>query len=219
MNDTTNRTARLLAKANAYMSAKTFRYPVCLDPNVRDEMFRLRDAMETAANAAALAEKYPAKDDPAASGRRTIGDRVNAAQKAIDDLNTRAKELLAAAEANDDLVVVAFAVSPEATDHPDGLAGWYRDFKDRINAEHDARPAGNTGPSKTQMVLSGLPALSFVAVQTPDGEPIGMTWDDARRNLLDDADLEQIEGGVLNLYRGTTAVPFDPASFGRPPTN
>lgn len=215
---TESRTARLLAKANAFMSAKTFRYPVCLDADVRAELNMLRDKMETAATAAALAEKYPAKDDQTPT-RRTIGDRVSAAQKAMDDMSARATELLDAAKASDDLVVVVFAIPADATDHPDGPAGWYRDLKDAINAEVDARGAGVPGPSKTQLVLATLPARSFVAVQSPDGEDIGMTWDDARRNLLDDADAEQIEGGVLNLYRGTTAVPFDPASFGARTTN
>ena len=206
------RVAALLAKAQTFMSAKTFRYPVCLNADRREELYRLRDAMETAANAAALAEKYPVKDER--PGRRTIGDRINDAQRAVQELEQRAADILAAAEADDELLVVAFAIPEDAQQHENGPSGWYRDVKNRISDEVDARAKGDEGPSKPQLVLDRLPAMSFVGVQTPDGIDIGMSWPDVLRNLLDDADMEQVEAGVLSLYRGTTAVPFDPANFG-----
>jgi hypothetical protein len=109
--------------------------------------------------------------------------------------------------------------------HPKGLAGWNRERHEAV-----AEDAGVRDADKVRGFTEALVADSYVRAEdgagveivTEDGEGTATgpyTWEDACRDLLDSTDLDRIEDGVVDMYRGGGAVPFDPASFGRPQQN
>lgn len=217
-----SKTSALLAKARTHLATKSYSYPLCLDRELADEIRTCYSAMQTAADAAAMSTYG---DEIGAPRRRTIGDRIGVADQAIADLRQRVAELYDEARANDDLIVLRFAPPAEAVAHPKGLAGWYRERHEAV-----AEDAGVRDADKARVFTEALVADSYaraedgagVEIVTEDGEGTATgpyTWEDACRELLDSTDLDRIEAGVVDMYRGGGAVPFDPASFGRPQQN
>ena len=220
--------AHLLEKATKRLASHDVRYPISLNPETAQELGRLRQAAETAARAAALAEEYPAAEDKPKNGRRTLGARINAAQQAVADIDAQVAALLTEAESADDLVIVRMAFPSDALEHPDGPSGFYRQLwrqcknahtlatdKPDLSSEAVREAISYVGDlTMTELVQRDLAALSFAAVLSPAGEDLGMTWQQAKQGLLNSADVETIHGAVLDLYRDPSAIPFDPASFG-----
>lgn len=201
--------ARLRERALHHLTSRTVRYSVCLNPDTREELRKLAELLQTAAQAGAT-EAAQQSVDPTA--RRTIGsgeapsltDLKTAAEAVMRPLEERSRELLHAAAAADELVVVVFGMPPEARTSP---AEWYEQFK----AQYPAPTL------QEAQLLRDLVGASYDHTEAPDGQDLGLDWAEVAAGVLNHADLELLDQAVLELYRGASAIPFDPASFGRPP--
>ena len=193
----------LRTKALTYLAARTVRYPVCMDDELREQLRLLQDAQFKAAADAAFVEAHPQPGQPAPK-RRTLGDRENAVTVHLRELTAKVSDVLAQAEAADALVVVVFGIPAEAADDP---AGWYEQVAGAYDAEG--------GRSVHQRdIMRDLVRRSYLRTEAPKGEDLGMTYEQARTGLLNHRDLEQLDQLVLQLYREPGVIPFDPASSG-----
>lgn len=59
---------------------------------------------------------------------------------------------------------------------------------------------------------------SFWRAESADGEDVGLSWPEAR-GLLNNADRDAAQVGVLNLNRAPSEIPFTPRSSGVPATS
>lgn len=205
--------ARLREHALNHLSSRQVRYPVCLDPELRDELRRLSTMLKTVADAAATkaAEAAVQGSTEDAPKRRTISDKpvptadlADAAERAMAPMSARVREILDAATEADQLVLVVCGLPPEAADDP---AGYY----ENVAGKYPNRTLSEAA------ILRELTTAAYLRTESPAGEDLGFDWDTARTRVLNHADLEVLDRTVLELYREPSAIPFDPVSFGRPP--
>ena len=208
--------ARLRGRALAHLTSRQVRYPVCLDPDLREELRKLAELLKTVADGAAAkaaelattpeSEKEPAKRRTIADkpGTPTVADLADAAEKAMAPLRERTNTILASAAEADSLVVVVFGMPAEAQDDP---AGYY----EFVAGQHTNRTLEGAA------IRRELVQASYLRTESPAGDDLGFGWDAVRAHVLNHADLEMLDQSVLELYREPSAIPFDPVSFGQPP--
>lgn len=208
--------ARLRERALAHLTSRQVRYPVCLDPELREELRKLAELLKTVADGAAAkaAELATTPANPEdAPKRRTIADKptpptvadlADAAEKAMAPLRERTNTILASAAEADSLVVVVFGMPADAVDDPAA-------FYERIAGQHEQRTLAGAA------IRRELVERSYLRTESAGGDDLGFGWDDVRAHVLNHADLEMLDQSVLELYREPSAIPFDPVSFGQPP--
>ena len=208
--------ARLRERALNHLTSRQVRYPVCLDPELREELRKLAELLKTVADGAAAkaAELATTPANPEdAPKRRTIADKptpptvadlADAAEKAMAPLRERTNTILASAAEADSLVVVVFGMPADAVDDPAA-------FYERIAGQHEQRTLAGAE------IRRELVERSYLRTESPAGDDLGFGWDDVRTHVLNHADLEVLDQSVLELYREPSAVPFDPVNFGQPP--
>ena len=184
----------LRAKALAF--APRFRYPLCLDEAKRAAIDAATQTLvdlhaELADLDSLPAEQKRAKSISSKSPAAVLRDKIKDAEKAVEQ---------AEAEAADDMLVLTWkALDPDA----------YTD----LALSH------MKGGSLNQVTLyPALVAASWAAGESADGEDVRLTFDQVRP-LLNAADWDVVMMGVLNLNRGTNAVPFKQRSSGVPGTS
>ena len=208
--------ARLRERALSHLTSRQVRYPVCLDPELREELRKLAELLKTVADGAAAkaAEQATAPANPEdAPKRRTIADKptsptvadlADAAEQAMAPLRERTNAILANAAEADSLVVAVFGMPAEAIADP---AAYY----ETVAGKHTNRTLEGA------MIRRELVQVSYLRTESPAGDDLNFDWDTARTHVLNHADLEALDQLVLELYREPSAIPFDPVSFGQPP--
>lgn len=209
--------ARLRDRALHHLTSRQVRYPVCLDPELREELRKLSETLKATADEAALKAAElattPAAADAPATRRRTIADKpaqltvaelTEIAEAAMAPLRERTSAILAKAAEDDNLVVVVFGMPAEAIGDP---AAYY----ETVAAEHKQRTMS------AGVIMRELVERSYRYTESPAGDDLDLGWDAVRTSVLNHADLEVLDRTVLELYREPSAIPFDPVNFGQPP--
>lgn len=208
--------ARLRERALAHLTSRQVRYPVCLDPELREELRKLAELLKTVADGAAAkaAELATTPANPEdAPKRRTIADKptpptvadlADAAEQAMAPIRERTNTILANAAEADSLVVAVFGMPVDAQADPS-------QFYELIASQHAQRTLAGAA------IRRELVERSYLRTESPAGDDLGFDWETARTHVLNHADLEVLDQSVLELYREPSAIPFDPVSFGQPP--
>jgi hypothetical protein len=192
---------RLRAKALNHLASREVRYTVSLDPDVIAKLDILREGIERTvltAGTRPLGEM---------STRRTIADTLSASEQAVDDLEREIATVLAQAKADDSLVIVRFGLPAPAKENP---AAYY----ESICAPYDEQ--GGRGKHDDE-IRRALVVASYIATESPDGDDLGFDWATVSSKLLGHADLDNLDRVVLDLYRSTSSIPFDPVNYSQPP--
>lgn len=184
----------LRAKALAY--APTFRLPLCLDDRLRADVDAAVSELAKAQNALAALASVPAEQ------KRAKSIAAKSPTKAAEDAVAAAEAALQAAEdaaAGDVIVLVWRRLDPDAYD--------------------DLMRAHMTG-GRLDLVRF-YPALieaCWHRAESADGQDVGLSWLEAR-GLLNNADRDAAQVGVLNLNRAPSDIPFSPRNSGVPATS
>lgn len=185
----------LRAKALAY--APTFRYPVCLDPEMRTQLdeasSRLLKLQGDLREMAAL----PPDERRAKRMSEQPPSVALAAEVAEAEAEVQRIENLAAG----DVLVVVFRRLP-----PD---------------DYQALVDGHTQGSTVSLpdLHQSIVRESYLRSESGDGEDVGLDYAQIWNGVLNHGDRDVVLVGVLELNRGVSAVPFSQRSSGQPGTS
>ena len=81
-------------------------------------------------------------------------------------------------------------------------------------AAHRERATGKGGITNVIELGTALLAASYRRTESPSGEDVGLTWEQARKPL-DDGDLEALRAQIIGHNRVGASIPFDPRPSGK----
>jgi len=193
---------KLRDKALKHIAEREVRYTISLDPEVTLKLNMLRRGIE---RAAAEAATRPPGTMPSTK-RRTLADTMTETEKAVAELDAEVAKLLEQAREDDSLVVVRFGIPAAARDD---IAGYF----EATSAKYDALGgrSAHADEIKRELVVVG-----YLATESPAGESLDFDWATVSTKVLGHADLENLDADVLDLYRSTSAIPFDLANYSTP---
>ena len=185
----------LRAKALAHNESLRWRYPVCLDLELRAKIDQAATALQQlhAERAELEADGIPARklsDNP----RLKIDKQIAEAEARL--------EALEASIPDDSLLQVVFRrLAP----------GDYQ----TLQTEHiiDAKQLN------LATFWPALAAAAFVCCEDRHGTGVGLTWDEVREATLSSMDLDYIYQGLVGFNRALQTIPFETPTSGVPATN
>ena len=183
-------------RAKALAHAPVFRLPLCLDEGKRAAVDAASGALVRAQSALSTLVSLP----PEQKRARSISAKspTALAESAVAD----AEAALRAAEdaAADDVIVLTWRrLDPDAYDEL--VAAHTRDGRLDVAAFYPA-----------------LAVACWRGAESAYGDDARLSWPEAR-GLLNHADWDAVQVGVLNLNRAASAIPFSPRSSGVPGTS
>ena len=174
-------------------------YPIVLDRGLKLRIMEASgDLVTLRQRRASLAGASP--EDRAVVAVQTLADA--APHFPVDDEIAAAEAALTSAEdeARPSSMVLVFGICPS-----EGDASF---------AAHRERHTGKGGVTNIVELGAALLAASYRRTESPSGEDVGLTWEQARKPL-DDGDLEALRVQIIGHNRVGASIPFDPRPSGK----